>query len=141
MRRKYAVVIKYAVVEMDSIITAREISNTLEECICCEIFGPSAKDDVMHRFKYIEDKDRIDGFLKQNNFARRFFSVLKKAGNVVVHEQRSISEAELERTVVGIIGSTSADAFMRLLRKYNMIQDGVVDVFKSPFPGRFLASL
>lgn len=129
-----------ALVVKDNIITMREICYRLEEWICLDIVGSGAKGDAMHRFKYIGDKDRIDGVLKQNNFDRNFLSVLKKSGNVVVHEQRSILEAELERTVAGIIGSTSADAFMKLLRKYNMIQAGVVDVFKSPFPGRFSAS-
>jgi chaperonin cofactor prefoldin len=130
-----------ALVEKDNIITMREICNTLEDCICREILGSDAKDNLVYRFKYIENKDRIDSVLKQKNFERGFFPRLKNVGNVIVHEQRSILEAELERTVEGIIGSTSADAFMKLLQKYNMIQAGVVDAFKSPFPGRCLASL
>lgn len=133
--------------EGDGKVALREVCLSLEEFICHEVFGSRAKENMMHRFKYIEDqqcKKQIDDVLGQLTFARRFFSVLKDAGKRKANVRRlsTIPDTELESIVKGIIGLSKADAFMMILRKYRLINaDGAVDVFKSPFQGRCSGSM
>jgi hypothetical protein len=133
--------------ESDGKVALREVCLSLEESICHEIFGSRAKENMMHRFKYIEDqqcKKQIDDVLEQLSFERFFFSVLKDAGKRKANVRRlsTMPETELESIVKGIIGLSQADAFMRILRKYGLVNaDGAVDVFKSPFQGRCSGSV
>ena len=126
----------------ESLITLREVCYSLEENVCYELFGPTAVEDLSYRFSNLKENvdqlKRRDEILASMGLNISIFRTLKKAGDTLVHRDRTpISAEELQNLITPRIGSKNSSAFMAALNKYHFIDvAGKVDTFMSPFPNR-----
>jgi hypothetical protein len=122
-------------------VILRELCYTLEEQVCWRAFGYDALKRSQYRFKYLKDgltRTQVIRILNEFGLETRHINIIKVNGDSFVHSCRPSISAERVRELLSrsLQSREVAENFMKILECFNMIDAGIVNVFRSPWPNR-----